>query len=456
MTYRVQRARMRGILDSRGRVAPEAELRLAGGAVGTASCPRAIAAGRRELALSPALEIGTLSAADDLTVVLGKIQGTSFHTQHEFDALLEGLQAEARAGADVALALSLAFARACAQASGQSLFRYMCGLANVRPAIPHPLVNVFSGGIHGGRDQVPFQQIMIVPEYDTIESDIRATLTVYDAIERRAAAEGRIVSHSASSGLLVGEPYEALLEQLRQQLQAVGMSANVAIGLDVAAEHLKRPDGRYQFAGRLITGEELAAIHRDLVGEYPIRFLEDPFDPDDVDLWRSLATAVAGRAWVIGDDLFATNVNHIAKGLASGILLKMNQIGTLTGTLRAAEAARNAGMILCVSHRSGETEDTAMCDLAVALGARFIKIGGPRRGDRTAKYNQLLRLAEELRGLTGVPSSGRSEVGKPRGSAMDDVGSGVSCGTPADIGNVAPAPAVGTSAPEPTAEMAGS
>jgi enolase len=396
MRFRIQRVRLRGILDSRGQVTPEAEVRLMGDFVGTASCPVAIAPGRREKMRAKSMAVGALVPADPLTEVIGKLEGETVDTQNDFDALLEDLQVASRTGADVTLALSLAFGRACAQANGQSLFRQMCGLSNVRPAMPHPLVNVFSGGIHGGRGDVPFQQIMVIPEFDSIEDDIRAALTIYHSIESRMADKGLILGYSASSGLMVGQPYERLLEQLSQQISALGMSSNVSIGLDVAAEHLKLADGRYEFSGRLLRGEELAAIHHDLIGRYPIRFLEDPFDPDDVHLWRSFTGAVAGRSWVIGDDLFATNADYISKGLASGILLKMNQVGTLTATLRAVEAARNAEMILCISHRSGETEDAAMCDLAVAVGARFIKVGGPRRGDRTAKYNQLIRLAEEL------------------------------------------------------------
>jgi enolase len=396
MKFRIQRVRLRGILDSRGQVTPEAEVRLMGDFVGTASCPVAIAPGRREKMRAKSMAVGALVPADPLAKVVGQLEGETVDTQSDFDALLEDLQVASRTGADVTLALSLAFGRACAQANGQSLFRHMCGLSNVRPTMPHPLVNVFSGGIHGDRGDVPFQQIMVIPEFGSIEDDIRAALTVYNSIESRMADKGLILGYSASSGLLVGQPYETLLEQLSQQISALGMSSNVSIGLDVAAEHLKLADGRYAFSGRLLRGEELAAVHHDLIGRYPIRFLEDPFDPDDVHLWRSFTSAVADRSWVIGDDLFATNADYISKGLASGILLKMNQVGTLTATLRAAEAARNAEMILCISHRSGETEDAAMCDLAVAVGARFIKVGGPRRGDRTAKYNQLIRLAEEL------------------------------------------------------------
>lgn len=407
MTYLIERVHLRGILDSRGQVTPEAEIRLPGDFVGTASCPVAIAPGRRERMRARSMAVGPLHPNEALRDVIGRLEGETFGTQRDFDARLEQLQTASGTGADITLALSLAFGRACAQVKGQSLCRYMCGLSNARPAMPHPLVNVFSGGIHGDRGRVPFQQIMVIPEFDSIEDDIRAALTIYESIESRMAGKGLIQGYSASSGLLVGQPYEALLEQLSRQIYVLGMGSNVSIGLDVAAEHLKRADGRYDFAGRLLRGEELSAVHHDLIGRYPIRFLEDPFDPDDVHLWRKLTSAAADRVWVIGDDLFATNADYISKGLASGILLKMNQVGTLTATLRAAEAARSAEMILCISHRSGETEDAAMCDLAVAVGARFIKVGGPRRGDRTAKYNQLIRLAEELPDLSAARPSGR-------------------------------------------------
>jgi enolase len=166
--------------------------------------------------------------------------------------------------------------------------------------------------------------------------------------------------------------------------------------VDVAAEHLHRQDGHYRFGESTISGAELLKRHLDLVKTYNMGFLEDPFDAADQHLWRELTKELQQTTCVVGDDLFATDSAKIEPGLATGIILKPNQTGTVTGVLSAARAAHEAGMLLCVSHRSGETEDTMMCDLAVAIGASFIKVGGPRRGDRTAKYNQLIRLATQM------------------------------------------------------------
>ncbi|MCC6167949.1 MAG: hypothetical protein IT329_12040 [Caldilineaceae bacterium] len=170
----------------------------------------------------------------------------------------------------------------------------------------------------------------------------------------------------------------------------------MSIGIDVAAEHLRQSEGLYKIGKDNLEGTALLDIYQHLLYSYPISYLEDPFDPGHPDLWASLTRYNSGKALIVGDDLFATNSNNITEGLANGILLKMNQIGTLSATLRAAAHARRYQMTLCLSHRSCETEDTAVCDLATALGADLVKVGGPRRGDRIAKYNQLLRLAEIL------------------------------------------------------------
>jgi enolase len=220
-------------------------------------------------------------------------------------------------------------------------------------------------------------------------------LRVFGRIEERHTAGPGFVGYSASSGLLVaGSDTETLLCELRTELDSVG--SGLGIGFDVAAEHLRRPDGRYRFEGRVLDGRALAGQIEGFVDRYGVRFVEDPFDPADEERWRELTARLSGRADVVGDDLFATDQRRMRPGLASAIVLKMNQIGTISGTIAATARARKLGLDCCVSHRSGETEDTSMCDLAVGLGVSYIKVGGPRRGDRIAKYNQLLRLEEAL------------------------------------------------------------
>jgi enolase len=234
---------------------------------------------------------------------------------------------------------------------------------------------------------------MVVIDGGTATDRVRDALTLFAMIEDRYA--GRHAGYSASSGLLVtGHDTGELLAELRGQLDSAGMRH--AIGVDVAAEHLRSPAGRYRFEGAELPGADLAERLEAQVRRYGIGYLEDPFDAADEDLWRELTRRLNGVADVVGDDLFATDAERLRPGLAHAIVVKMTQIGTVSGTLTAAARARRLGMSGCVSHRSGETEDTAMCDLAVGLGARYIKVGGPRRGDRTAKYNQLLRLGEAL------------------------------------------------------------
>lgn len=178
------------------------------------------------------------------------------------------------------------------------------------------------------------------------------------------------------------------------RLSEVVASDRQTIAIDVAAEHLRLEDGRYRFGGRELRGEELLESHAAMLDRFPVEMLEDPFDPADQLLWRQLQRSRPPSALVFGDDLFATDCTRLDPELANGMLLKINQVGTLSSALACAAAATKANMKICVSHRSGETEDAFICDLAVAIGATFIKVGGPRRGDRTVKYNQLLRLSE--------------------------------------------------------------
>jgi enolase len=412
MDSRIDSVRFRGILESRGRPTVEAEVRLAGGGRGLGSAPVAIAPGRRERQRSHIRALGSLSESAGFFGLRAELEGAWFGSQASFDAALES-SAEAEAlGADVRLALSLAFCRARADGGSAPLFRALAelsGIGGMTPAMPRPLVNIFSGGIHDGSRRVPFQQMMIAPDCGDLAANLDVALAVFAAVEKRLRSAGRQYELSASSGLLVqGLPYTALLDELREEIGRLGLTAGqVPLGIDVAAEHLRGEDGRYRLSEDTegdLTGGELLELLAKLIGDYGIGYLEDPFDPADESLWRTLTAAAPAACPVVGDDLFATSSRYVTPGLADGILLKLNQVGTVTGALEAARAGRAAGMILCVSHRSGETEDTAMCDFAAAVGASFIKVGGPRRGDRTAKYNQLLRLAEEL-GVAPSPSA---------------------------------------------------
>ncbi len=398
MEAQVKRVHFRGILESRGKLTVEAELQLQDGSHGWASSPVAIAPGRREQRRSFIQALGSLDDQSVFHELRGEIEGVRFGSQSHFDSHLEQVPVAMELGADVRLVLSVAFCRALSSAQGISLLKQLVRLSGGTPAVSRPLVNIFSGGVHDATSKVPFQQIMVTPDFGDIRENIQAGMAIYGAVEGRLEKSGREFHHSASSGMqMTGVGHLELLQELHEVIGQLNYPREkTPLAIDVAAEHLKTENGCYRFGSELVTGAELYERLKDIARIYNVQFLEDPFDPADEELWRSASSQLAPSTVVVGDDLFSTNSANIKPGLATGILLKLNQVGSVTGALRAAETARKAGLVLSVSHRSGETEDTVMCDLAVALGATYIKVGGPRRGDRIAKYNQLIRLAEQL------------------------------------------------------------
>lgn len=405
---RIRSISLRTILNSQGGRSLEAWVVLDDGTVGVGSAPRAIIPGRRERNLVDSGRLGPCDGDAAVIELAGFLKGYACEDQRQFDALFTEGGPFAALGSDVTLALSLAFARAMASTRGCSLAELLIGMTDLEPALPHPIVNIFSGGVHGG--DLAHQQLMIIPRHPDLVDDLETGLQVYNAIEQRVKSQEQLLGYSASSGMLatVADP-RRLLDLIAEAIERMGLSGQVALGTDVAAEHLETGDGHYRLMNETMTGEELQAYHRRLLDGYDFCFYEDPFGPEDEVNWRALTAYASAATMIVGDDLFATNARNINPGLASGILLKMNQVGSLTGTLDAAVAARTCGMRLCVSHRSKETEDTAMCDLAYAVGAELIKIGGPRRGDRIGKYNQLLRLAENA----GLAGSRRTAVVDP-------------------------------------------
>jgi enolase len=383
---------LRPILDSRGQHTVEAEVTLEDGAAGRGSAPAAIRPGRRERPVTP---LGKFALRGDAVgaPLRDTLLGRTFAGLEGFDATLVRVAEESGLGTNFTLPLSLAASRAAAAQARRPLHGYLAELAGTDPAMPHPLVNVFSGGIHSGLVPNGFQQIMLVPENASIGDDVAVALKIFNAVQRRLRTRAERYSLSDSSGLLVdGASSGRLVAELADLTAYHGNT--LGVGVDVAAEHLQTAGGRYRLGPRELSGDDLAAEIERLSVDHDLVYVEDPFSPEDAELWAELTAALSGRALVVGDDLFATDSERIEPALASAILLKPSQAGTITRTLAAAAAAREAGLALCVSHRSGETEDTFICDLAVAIGARFVKIGGPRRGDRIAKWNQLLRLGE--------------------------------------------------------------
>jgi enolase len=395
MSHQVAQVLVRSILDSRGRPTVEAEVRLSTGAAGTGSSPVAIAPGRLEARRSTAAALGRWDRVRSRPIEAALV-GEAFAGQSELDDRLRALDDRDRVGAGVTLALSLAFARAAAQAGGRSLVLHLAGLAGTSPRMPGALVNVFSGGIHDDSRGLPFQEVMVLRRGEPWATMTGRIVELAELVERSLAAAGRRAIVASAGGLVVERStWDELLDLLDRAAELTGGRGAWPLGIDVAAEHLRQADGRYRLWGQHLTAAELAERLATLVGSRGIAYLEDPFDPDDEAAWRTLTPRLAGRCLVIGDDLFATQATRLRPGLATGMVVKLSQNGTVSGTLQAACRARELGMALTVSHRSGETEDCGMCDLAVALGADHIKLGGPRR-ERLAKYNRLIRLEEEV------------------------------------------------------------
>lgn len=401
MSFTINQLMIRTILNSCGMPAIEVEMCINERFTGIGSGPTAIKAGKREAGLS---DVSVLANNDSYRQVIAALENKAFADQRAFDAYVEGLNEEHKLGSGLTLSLSIAFCRACAQANGRYLFEHISDISQSTINMPYPMANIFSGGIHSLDGGMPFQQMMIIPQYDSFAENVGVITSVYTAIEQQMQAGNRLAAYSASSGMLVtGYSVGELFDIVNSEIQRFASIEKVKLGIDVAAEHLHTPEGHYRFIdGAMIDGEALYRQYCDLVRSHNVFYVEDPFDSSDEGLWRRLTAETNGSALVVGDDLFATNPQHIHQGLAGGILLKMNQAGSIKRTIEAAHKAASLGMTLCVSHRSCETEDTTMCDLAVGLGARYIKIGGPRRGDRIGKYNQLIRIEERRKSASAA------------------------------------------------------
>jgi enolase len=390
----------------------EAELRLTDGSLGIASAPVAIAPGRRERARAELAGLGSLGGERALAEVREHVLETSVAAQPEFDALLTEVAGDR---ANVTVALSMAFARAWCASLNLPLPAYIAAAAGTRPDLPVPLVNVFSGGIHAAGPGMPFQEIMVAPRDDRFRDRVRTALAVYAEVESRVRASER-PAYSTAGGLLAAElRFEDALDQLTRVIDDGFPATRVRIGIDVAAEHLCHPRGQngfeYTVADRVLSEDELARLLSGLCTRFPIEYLEDPFDPADVLSWKSFTARRPEGLRVCGDDLFVTDERRMSSDMADCAVIKLTQCGTLTAGIRAASAARAQGMALCVSHRSGETEDCGVCDLAVGLAAEFVKVGGPS-ADRMAKYNQLLRLEEALPDIRATTITRASDVDK--------------------------------------------
>jgi len=400
----------REILDSRGNPTLEVEVDLSTGASGRAAVPSGASTGQHE-----AVELrdggeryggkGVTEAVNNVNEVLARpIEGMDADEQEEIDRALIELDAsenKSGLGANALLGVSLAVAHAAADDAGLPLFRYLGGAGANR--LPVPMMNVLNGGEHADNN-VDFQEFMIQPwGAEDFSEGLRWCAETYHALKALLRDKGLSTGIGDEGGFAPNlKSNEEAVELLIAAVEKAGFTAgpkDMAIALDVAAAEIYR-DGAYHFEGKAHSAEELIAVYAAWCERYPIVSIEDGLDEDDWDGWKALTDTLGDDIQLVGDDLFVTNPKRLLRGIdggqANSILIKLNQIGTLTETLQAIDIAREAGFSAVISHRSGETEDTTIADLAVAVGAGQIKTGAPCRSDRVAKYNQLLRIEEWL------------------------------------------------------------
>jgi enolase len=406
----------RQVLDSRGRPTVEVEVGLECGVVARASVPSGASTGAHEAhelrdgddAVFHGL--GVLSAVDHVDgEIAAALLGHDVMDQRGCDRLmreLDGTPGLSRLGANAVLGTSLAICRASATASGQPLFRRIAELAGVtEPLLPMPMVNILSGGLHAGRG-MDVQDFLAIPIGATSMLEaIWHTARVRDAATAVCAERGLPTLLADEGGLSPGcRTGREALELLVTSIERAGLEpgVDVAIAIDVAAAALYHATtGTYHLRreGRQVGTAEMIEMISSWVDDFPIVSIEDALDEEDWDGWQTLTTGLKDRVRLIGDDLFTTNPHRlslgIARGCATGVLVKVNQNGTLTGTLEVVSAARDAGYVAVVSARSGETEDDFLADLAVGTAAGQIKVGSVRSSERLAKYNQLIRIAED-------------------------------------------------------------
>jgi enolase len=407
----IETVHARQILDSRGNPTVEVDLVLRSGAHGRAAVPSGASTG--EFEATELRDGGAAWGGKGVSRAVGNVNGEIAEAIHGADVLdqagldralieLDGTPNKGRLGANAILGVSLAAARAAAAEERQPLWRYLGGEA--ARVLPVPMMNVVNGGAHAD-NSVDFQEFMVVPTgAPSFAECLRTGAEVFHALKKTLAARRLGTAVGDEGGFAPDlESNEAALQLLVEGIEAAGYEpgTEVAIALDPATSEVFK-DGAYdlEHEGRRLSATELAAYWRDLCARYPIVSIEDGMDEEDWDGWRALTDAVGERIQLVGDDLFVTNTERLERGIQAGvansILIKVNQIGTLTETLAAIDTARRAGYTAVMSHRSGETEDTTIADLAVATGCGQIKTGAPSRSDRVAKYNQLLRIEEAL------------------------------------------------------------
>ena len=409
MATTIRAIEARQILDSRGNPTVEAEVHLSGGAMGRASVPSGASIGSLE-----AVELrdggafylgkGVAQAAANVVEVIGPaLIGQDALDQQLIDQMMVDLDAtpnKGRLGANAVLAVSLAAARAAAAQLGLPLFRYLGGPDARR--LPVPMLNVLNGGAHAA-NPLDIQEFMLVPAgFPSFSSALRAGVEVYQRLKKVLADKGLSTNVGDEGGFAPAlDNSRAALDLLAGAVEQAGyrLGGEIALALDAAATEFHR-DGRYRLEGRELDSGGMVDYYEQLAADYPIASIEDGMAEDDWEGWAELTRRLGGRVQLVGDDVFVTNEmilrQGIERGAANAVLVKVNQIGTLSEALAAMDTARSAGYGRVVSHRSGETEDAFIAHLAVAANTGQIKTGAPARSERTAKYNELLRIEERL------------------------------------------------------------
>ncbi|HTZ06325.1 MAG TPA: phosphopyruvate hydratase [Gaiellaceae bacterium] len=404
---RIADVRARQILDSRGNPTVEVDVRLKSGAFGRAAVPSGASTGAHE-----AVELrdgGDAYGGKGVTEAVGNVNGEIFKAvrgmkgddQAALDARLvelDGTPNKGRLGANAILGVSLATAKAAAEEAHQPLFRYLGGKG--ARVLPVPMLNVINGGVHAA-NSIDLQEFMVVPAgAESFSEALQIAAETYHALQKVLRSQGLATAVGDEGGFAPDLPSsEAAIQAILDAAEQAGHLDRIAIALDPASTEFFS-DGAYTFEGRTATPAEMADFYAGLVDRFPVVSLEDGNAEDDWDGWRVTTEKLGERIQLVGDDIFVTNPERltlgIERGVANAILVKVNQIGTLTETIDAVRLAQESGYSAVISHRSGETEDATIAHLAVALGTGQIKTGAPARSDRVSKYNELLRIQERL------------------------------------------------------------
>jgi len=399
----------REILDSRGNPTVEVEVRLEDKSIGRAAVPSGASTGAFEAAelrdggsryLGKGVETAVKNVALKIAPAVIGMKADNQRSLDEKMIALDGTKNKSSLGANAILGVSLATARAAAISSNQSLFKYLGG--GSAKTLPVPMMNILNGGAHADTN-VDIQEFMIAPiGAQSFKESLRWGAEIYHSLKSVLKKKGLATSIGDEGGFAPNlESNRAALDLILVAIENAGFKAGtqIALAMDVAATEFFE-DGKYKFEGKLLTSEQMIAYYSELVSAYPLVSIEDPLDEDDWSGWAKLTAELGEKIQIVGDDLFVTNIERLTRGIesktANALLVKVNQIGSLTETIDAVNLAHKNNYKSMMSHRSGETEDTTIADLAVALSCGQIKTGAPARSERVAKYNQLLRIEEEL------------------------------------------------------------